>query len=248
MKDSLFQDYSKKHVQFYDEGHHILVEFGLALVKEIFGKPSILDLGCGDGRLLFALNKKGLLNNVNEIVGVDISEKRIDRMTKELPLVKGVVSDAINVKCCPSSHFNYIICSQLIEHVEDDDALVVEIKRLLRSGGLAYISSVIKSWYGVYFYFSNGSFRLDPTHVREYKSVDEFVGMIAGKGFEAVHVNTHQVMFPLLDLTIRLFVKFGLMEPDVSFFQKHKFLSKIRKLLIPVVGYKSVEVLAKKIE
>jgi ubiquinone/menaquinone biosynthesis C-methylase UbiE len=248
MKDSLFEDYSKKHVQYYDEGHPILVEFGLALVKEIFDKPSILDLGCGDGRLLFSLYKKGLLNNFDEIVGVDISERRIDRTTMELPFVNGVVSDALNVKGFPSSYFDYIICSQLIEHVEDDDSLLVEIKRLLKRGRLAYISSVIKSWYGVYFYFSNGSFRLDPTHVREYKSADEFVSLIASKGFEAVDVNTRQVMLPLLDLTIRLFVKFGFMRPDVSFFQKKKFLNKIRKIKVPIVGYKSVEVLARKIE
>jgi len=246
MKDSLFQDYSKKHVQFYDEDHHILVEFGLALVKEIFGKPSILDLGCGDGRLLFALHRKGLLNNVNEIVGVDISEKRIDRMTKKLPFVTGVVSDALNVKGYPSSSFDYIICSQLIEHVEDDDALVLEIKRLLKRGCLAYTSSVIKSWYGVYFYFSNGSFRLDPSHIREYKSADEFVDLIASKGFEVISVDTRQVMFPLIDLVIRLFVKIGVMEADASFFQKHKLFSKVRKLRVPVVGYKRVEVLVKK--
>lgn len=248
MKDSLFEDYSKKSVQFYEEGHPILVEFGLALVKEIVGKPSILDLGCGDGRLLFSLYKKGLLNNVDEVVGVDISEKRINRTTKELPFVNGVVSDALNVKGFPSSYFDYIICSQLIEHVQDDDSLLVEIKRLLKRGRLAYISSVIKSWYGLYFYFNNGSFRLDPTHVREYKSVDLFVGLIAGKGFEVVGVNTRQVMFPILDFTIRLFIKFGLIEPDVNFFQKRKFLSKIRKIKVPIVGYKSVEVLAKKIE
>jgi len=248
MKDSLFEDYSKKHVQFYDEGHPILVEFGLALIKEIVWKPSILDLGCGDGRLLFSLYKKGLLNNVDEIVGVDISEKRINRTIKELPCVNGVVSDASSVKGFPSSYFDYIICSQLIEHIEDDDSLVVEIKRLLKRGRLAYISSVIKSWYGLYFYFNHGSFRLDPTHVREYKSADEFVDLIASKGFEVVDVNTRQVKFPLLDLVIRLFIKFGLMGPDAGFFQKHKLLSKIRKIKAPIIGYKSVEVLVRKIE
>ena len=248
MIGSLFEDYSKKHVQFYDEGHTVLLEFGLTLVKEIFDKSNILDLGCGDGRLLLSLYKKGLLNNVGEIVGVDVSEKRIDRIIKELPFINGVVSDALNVNGFPSTYFDYIICSQLIEHVEDDDSLLVEIKRLLKRGCLAYISSVIKSWYGVYFYFSNGSFRLDPTHVREYKSVDEFVGLIASKGFEVVVVNTRQVMFPLLDLVIRLFIKFELIEPDVNFFQKHKLLSKIRKIKAPIVGYKSVEVLVRKIE
>jgi len=100
----------------------------------------------------------------------------------------------------------------------------------------------------VYFYYNNGSFRLDPTHAREYSSANEFVSLLQARGFEVIDVKTRQVMFPLLDLLLRLFVKFGLMEADSGFFRNHKFLGKIRKLRIPVVGYKSVEVLVRKIE
>ena len=245
MKDRLFRGYSRRHVHFYSEEVSVLLESGLALANKVVKKPSIVDLGCGDGRLIFALYKRGLLKNVGEIVGVDISEERIGRLTKELPFVKGIISDASNVKELPDSSFDFVICSQLVEHVEDDDMLVQEIRRLLRVGGLAYISSVIKKWYGVYFYFRDGSFRLDPTHVREYSSVDEFVSLIANNGFEIVDVKTHRVMFPLLDLIIRLFIRIGLLEPNVRFYQQHKVLSKIRRVRMPVVGYRSIEVLAK---
>jgi len=248
MKDRLFRGYSRRHVHFYSEEVSVLLESGLALANKVVKKPSIVDLGCGDGRLIFALYKRGLLKNVGEIVGVDISEERIGRLTKELPFVKGIISDASNVKELPDSSFDFVICSQLVEHVEDDDMLVQEIRRLLRVGGLAYISSVIKKWYGVYFYFRDGSFRLDPTHVREYSSVDEFVSLIANNGFEIVDVKTHRVMFPLLDLIIRLFIRIGLLEPNVRFYQQHKVLSKIRRVRMPVVGYRSIEVLAKKVE
>ena len=248
MKDRLFRGYSRRHVHFYSEEVSVLLESGLALANKVVKKPSIVDLGCGDGRLIFALYKRGLLKNVGEIVGVDISEERIGRLTKELPFVKGIISDASNVKELPDSSFDFVICSQLVEHVEDDDMLVQEIRRLLKVGGLAYISSVIKKWYGVYFYFRGGSFRLDPTHVREYSSVDEFVSLIANNGFEIVDVKTHRVMFPLLDLIIRLFIRIGLLEPNVRFYQQHKVLSKIRRVRMPVVGYRSIEVLAKKVE
>jgi len=102
------------------------------------------------------------------------------------------------------SIFDLAICSQLTEHVKDDNALVLEIKRLLKSGGLAYVSSAIKKWYGVYSYFNNGSFRLDPTHVREYSSVDEFVKLFEERGFEVINVKTRQVVYPLTDLAIRV--------------------------------------------
>jgi len=181
MKGNLFQNYSRKHMHFYDEEVSVLLGSGLALTNRVIKKPSIVDLGCGDGRTIFALYEKGLLKNVGEIVGVDISESRIERLTKELPFVKGIVSDALNVKELRDSSFDFVICSQVVEHVENDDMLILEIKRLLKGGGLAYMSSVIKKWYGVYFYFKDGSFRLDPTHVREYSSVDEFVGLIETK-------------------------------------------------------------------
>lgn len=68
-------------------------------------------------------------------------------MRSNLPFVKGVISDALNVKQLPDSSFDFVICAQSIEHVENDRALVLGIKRLLKSGGFAYISSVIKKWW-----------------------------------------------------------------------------------------------------
>ena len=247
MKTDLFRDYSRNNVHFYDDVFPAFLELGFNLMSDV-EKPRIVDLGCGDGKILFALHKKGLLDGFSEIVGVDLSEERIRRMKKALPFVKGVVSDASDIKDCPSSFFDYVICSQVIEHVQDDGALVVEIKRILKPCGVAFISSVIKRWYGVYFYSSNGSFRLDPTHVREYSSADKFVSLMQEQGLEVIGVETRQIMFPILDLLLRLFVRFGLVEPDTGFFRKHKSLKKIRGFRTPITGYKYVEVLVRKIE
>ncbi len=247
MKDSLFQNYSEKHVHFYDEEVPYLLELGLALAKKCFGKIRIVDLGCGDGKLIFALHQKELLKGVSEVVGVDISKERIERLKRELPFVKGIVSDALNVRELSDFSCDLVICSQLMEHVSHEDALVLEIKRLLKSGGLACVSSVIKKWYGVYFYFNNGSFKLDPTHVREYSSVDEFLELFEKKGFEVIGVVTRQVMYPLSDLVTRLFIKFGFIEPYVRFYQQHKILGGFKKLRVPVLGYNTIEVLVRKI-
>jgi len=248
MNNVFFQNYSQRNIHFYDENHPFFVEYGLSIVKNISGNPNVLDLGYGDGRLLFSCYEKGLFDNVKEIVGVDISEKRVKRMMKELPFVKGVVSDALNVEEYPSMYFDYIICSQLIEHVEDDAVLLGEIKRLLKRGGFVYISSVVKSWYGIYYHFIDGSFRLDPTHVREYRSIDEFTDLITNEGFKLVDLSTSQVKYSLLDLVIRLFIKLGFLQPDVRFYEKHKLLGKIRGIKVLIIGYKTIEVLVKKIE
>ncbi|MBO3799273.1 MAG: hypothetical protein QW491_10875 [Thermoproteota archaeon] len=83
MENSLFQSYSRKHVHFYGREVPALLELGLALTRDISEKPMMVDLGCGDGRLIFAMYRKELL-------------------------------------------------------------IVLEIKRLVESNGLAYVSSVIK--------------------------------------------------------------------------------------------------------
>jgi 2-polyprenyl-3-methyl-5-hydroxy-6-metoxy-1,4-benzoquinol methylase len=247
MEDSFFQNYSRKHIHFYEEAFPALLELGFTMIVSV-EKPCIADLGCGDGRLLFALHKKGLLNSCGLITGVDISPKRIERLKSELPFVKGVVSDASSVEMYSSCYFDYIICSQVIEHVKDDRVLVAEIKRLLKSGGLAFISSVTKHWYGLYLYKNAGKYRLDPTHVREYASADEFVDLMKTSGFKVFFVKTRQVTFPISDLVLRLCVRLGLMKPDACFYQKHKLLGKMRRLRLPIIGYKDIAVLVKKNE
>ena len=247
MQDSLFQNYSKKHVHFYAEPVPVLIELGLNLISDI-KKPNMADLGCGDGRLLLALYKKGLLNRFREIIGIDISQQRLDRLIKEMPFVKGIVSEASNVKSFSSSFFDYVICSQLIEHVQNDFGLITEIKRLLKSGGVAFISSVIKHRYGFYLYFVNGKFKLDPTHIKEYSSVDEFLSLIQKTDFEVIDVKTRGIVFPILDLLLRSLIKFELIEPDAGFYRKHTSLHKLRKFRVPIIGYNYVEVLVRKIE
>jgi len=98
----------------------------------------------------------------------------------------------------------------------------------------------------MWFYFRSGSFRLDPTHVREYRSVDEFVKLVAGEGFEIVRIGVHRVEYPVLDLVVRLLIRLGFVEPDPSFLQRHKRLWRIRKLNFSILGYRFVEVLARK--
>ena len=162
-KDFCF--YSDFHVHFYDYEVPKLLEWVL-LKKNKRGHFNILDLGCGDGRLLFNLQFQGLLKNVDRVVGVDLSEARVRRLAENVSGSIGLVSDACNVEGIDDGSFDVIICSQLIEHVPNDHALLREIRRLLNDDGVVYISSIIRKPYGFWLYRHDGQFRLDPTHVR----------------------------------------------------------------------------------
>lgn len=240
----LFSEYSLKQVHFFHEEVSDILSCGLSLLNRSVCKCSIVDLGCGDGSLIFALSKKGLLKQGDEVVGVDLSEIRIKRLKSALPFVRGIVSSALHVNELPNSSFNFVICTQLIEHVSDDHRLLLEIKRLLGDAGTAYVSTVIKKRYGVYFYFRDGSFRLDPTHVREYSSSDEFIDLVLRAGLDIIVTRNKPMMFPILDLAVRIFIKLGFVKPNVNFFGS-RWLQKAHKLKVPIIGYRMLEVLAR---
>ncbi len=238
-----FKDYSIKNLHFYDDTSPELLKKGLVLTNQSVNKPSIIDLGCGDGRLIYALYKNGLFKVESKIMAVDISEDRIKRLKECLSFVQATKSDALNVNL-PSGSLDFVICSQLIEHVTSDERLLQEIKRLLRPNGLLFISSVIKKEYAAYFYHKNGKFLLDPTHVKEYGSAAELVELLKRAGLEIVGIKTDQIKFSMFDLLMRFLIKCGL-NFDNEFYVKHKNLVSLRRLRVPIVGYKNIDVLAK---
>jgi len=244
MNDQPFSRYTNNHVHFLEEVVPSLVELGLHLKRFLISKLKIIDLGCGDGRLIYALYKKGFLFDKDEVWGVDISSVRIKRLRSTMPFIRCRTLNALNARELPNSSFDFIICSQLIEHV-NDALLLHEIKRLLKNNGLAYISSVAKKNFAVYFYFKNGTFRLDPTHVREYSSLDEFVHLMLNQGLQIIETNSQPIEFSIIDLIMRFFIRIGLVKSDAMFYHKHKNLNNLRSLKIRIMGYSTIEALVR---
>lgn len=78
----------------------------------------ILDLGCGDGLLLAELSKK----IDAELVGGDVSATAIECARRNIPNAHFEVLDA---RCAiPEGTFDVTVMSELLEHIEDDDALL----------------------------------------------------------------------------------------------------------------------------
>ncbi|MBS0649484.1 MAG: 3-demethylubiquinone-9 3-O-methyltransferase [Verrucomicrobia bacterium] len=94
----------------------------------------ILDLGCGAGFLTQEMAKRG-----HEVVGIDLSEEslRIAQKLDETRRVKYVRGDATTTPF-PASSFDVVCAMDLLEHVQNPEALVREASRLLRPGGLFF--------------------------------------------------------------------------------------------------------------
>jgi len=240
-----FSHYSTLRVHFYDLDVPKLLEW--VLLEKSSGHFNLLDLGCCDGRLLFILQTLGLLNNVDRIVGVDISPTRVRRFVQNINGSIGIVSDACKVEELDDGSFDIIICSQLIEHVNNDYELLKEIHRLLREDGLAYISSVIRRPYAFWFYRHDGKFWLDPTHIREYSSKKDFLRLLERYELIPRKIHCSKVKYSITDLVMRAFIIVGLYNPETAqnAFVRHKYLARFRKAFkFPVLGYDQIEVIA----
>jgi len=100
-------------------------------LKEINTKgKTILDLGCGTGRLSSKLAKKA-----KKIIAIDNSKNMIRlAKAKKIPNAKFIHSNMEKLPFKKSS-FDIIISSLSIEHIKDFEKVLKEIKRVLKTNG-----------------------------------------------------------------------------------------------------------------
>jgi SAM-dependent methyltransferase len=188
-----FSRYSQRHRGFHSEW--------LPPLLENVARPGVIaDIGAGDGRNIGPLYTRGRLGK--RTYAIDLSPERLRVAETTAPGVVGIVGDATALPLKPQS-VDGAICSQVIEHVADSDALVAEIARILRPGGWWYIASVLRQNISWWIYRRDGRWWLDPTHVREYESEADFLGAIHHPLLRLEDRKTGRFRFPLTELALR---------------------------------------------
>jgi hypothetical protein len=114
-------------------------------------------------------------------------------------------------------------------------------------GGGVYISSIYKNKNAVYFYRNRGKFVLDPTHVSEFASFDEFIKKIEICGFHVISANKRLVSYSLFDGFLRILIHLKIVKPEslIHIFRNRVF-SFFRLIKIPIAGFYFVEAFAVK--
>lgn len=101
----------------------------------------ILDYGCGYGRTLAELSEAGY----ERVLGSDFSEAMVGRARREVPNSKLVRSDGSTLPLKSESFDAVLLFAVLtcIPNDNDQQVLVTEVERVLRPGGLLYISDLL---------------------------------------------------------------------------------------------------------
>jgi len=120
---------------------------------------SVVDLGCGDQYIRPAVEKRGGIYR-----GIDIDECNLE--TQDFP--------------AETNSYDIAICLALIEHLRDPGHFLMEIKRILKPGGMVWMSTPdIES--------CGNKFWNDPTHVHPYNR-SSFRMLLRMNGFADVVV------------------------------------------------------------
>lgn len=91
----------------------------------------ILDVGCASGWFVFQVAKAF---RKARCFGIDIYKEAIAYAQKEYPHIEFKVADAHKIPY-KSSAFDTVICTEVLEHVDDPEAVLLEIKRVLKKRG-----------------------------------------------------------------------------------------------------------------
>lgn len=99
----------------------------------------ILEVGCGNGYYLSLLNRLGL--NIS-LTGIDNDKMALSDAKRFIgdKKVNLIFADATKLPFKNRS-FNKVICSEVIEHVEDEGKVLHEIRRVLKGRGIMVLST-----------------------------------------------------------------------------------------------------------
>lgn len=98
----------------------------------------ILDFGCGDGELINYIKNT---NPKSQLYGVDVSKKIINLNRKKIKHAKFYTVDDGEKLPFPNNYFDFIVSTDVIEHVYNTDVTFKELSRVLKPKGKLLLST-----------------------------------------------------------------------------------------------------------
>ena len=145
---------------------HRIVNFKKFFVSNIKKNSKVLDVGCGAGTLSYSIAKKA-----QKVIGIDISKSKINRAKARYSKenIEFIQADILQYEF--DEKFDYIILSNILEHIEDRYSILNKFKPLTKIF-LIRVPMINRSWLSIYTKELNLGY-IDSTHRIEY-TLDSF--------------------------------------------------------------------------
>lgn len=169
-------DDGKPHDEIYSTNNifirHLADRF-LAQVKNVLMHINArhmlgLDVGCGEGHMLDLMCRESV---IDKIVAVDIDNERLAYAKRIYPSYSYVISDAYKL-CFAKNTFDYIIATEIIEHLANTSGIMQELIRVTKPDAYFIVSVPHEPFFQIGNLFRGKHLKRlgkTPTHVHFWK-------------------------------------------------------------------------------
>lgn len=159
-------------------------------------KINILDFGCGKGTILTEMKK---INSAANFYATDVSQKALNFISKnDQTTILKKIEDGGKLPF-KDSFFDFIIASDVLEHVYDTENAFAELARVLRKNGKILISvpynGILKRTIIALFFFDQ-IYEPSTPHIRSYTK-DNLVRYLNENGVKVQKIGYYGRFFPL---------------------------------------------------
>ncbi len=136
-----WREMTSRDPRFFNAYQHARYEWIMRAAGDMAHKK-VLDLGCGDGSLIYLLAKKGaIVTGVdNEALGLEFARQNLASVGNEELDYEFVNASAYELPF-EENTFDIVVSCEVIEHLQEPERMLEEISRVLKSGGKVVLTT-----------------------------------------------------------------------------------------------------------
>lgn len=128
--DRIAESYSEDHG--FDS---ILMKYKIMAISEFINGKTMLDIGCGVGTLT-----KAIADNFERVVGIDGSRVKINKARDKNQGGNIEYDLCLFENYKRRTQFDFIVCTNFLEHVDDSLSFLWQVKKILSPNGLVVLT------------------------------------------------------------------------------------------------------------